>query len=311
MFKYQKMIYKFQIKRALPLIFLILYFANPFGLYAQEFNCTVSVNARQISGSSYDYISELEDELEGYINENRWTDDRYEDFERIVCAIQIVITGVDRDYNFTAETVFSVRRPIYNTNQLSSNIVLSDNNWVFNYPRNKNLVKDELQFDDLTSFIDFYMNIILGYDYDSFSELGGSRYFNRAQNIFELARNTGTQGWGRSIGAQRNRYGLINDLSSSSYIDYRRAIYGYHRLGLDQFTLDPELAREEILQALELLRNSKRVTGNNYLFDLFFGTKYTEIVAVMQDADADKRREAYNLLRDADPANTSAYEELL
>lgn len=279
-------------------------------LQAQELNCTVNINDRQISGSSYDYVSELKGEIEEYLNGRRWTDDRFEENERIQCNMQVVLTNVDSQFNYTAEVVISIRRPIYNTNQMSATLVISDSNWRFDYPQNKNLIYDELQFDELTSFLDFYAYIILGIDYDTFSELGGSTYFNRAQNIFELGQNAGTPGWGRSIGAQRNRFGLINDLTSSAYSDLRSAIYRYHRLGLDQFTLNPDLAREEMLEALSKIRDTKRMVSNNYLFDLFFGTKYTEITAIFRDAGQEKRNRAYNILRDTDPAHTSEYERL-
>ncbi len=277
---------------------------------AQEFDCDVTINSRQISGSSYEYIDELEGELESYINENRWTDDRYEEYERIKCQIQIVLTDVDEDFNYTAEVFFSVRRPIYNTIQESSAVILSDNNWSFSYPRNKNLVFDHLQYDNLTSFIDFYMYVILGYDYDSFAELSGGTHFNKAQDIFELARNSGGQGWGRSIGAQRNRNGLISDLTNPNYRPLRRAIYRYHRFGLDQFTLNVENSIDEVVSVIELIDDTKRRTSNNYLFDIFFDTKYNEIVAMLQTADIETRLEAYNLLRDVDPSHTSEYEKL-
>lgn len=277
---------------------------------AQEFNCDVTLNSRQISGSAYEYVDELENELESYINENRWTDDRYEEHERIRCQIQVVLTSADDQFNYTAEVFFSVRRPIYNTVQESAAIVLSDNNWGFNYPRNKNLVFDELQFDDLTSFIDFYMYIILGYDYDSFAELGGSRYFNKAQDIFELGRNSGAQGWGRSIGAQRNRNGLISDLRNPNYKPLREAFYRYHRFGLDLFTMNNREAIDEVVEVIRLLEETKRRTSNNYLFDIFFDTKYNEIVALLQTANVQTRLEAYNLLRNVDSAHSSAYERL-
>lgn len=304
--------YEWKLKNSLQffLIFFLFGLSGVGPVSAQELNCTVSVNDRQISGSSYDYISELKPVLERYINEYRWTNDRYQEHERIHCSLQILLTGVDSQFNYTAETVFTVRRPIYDTNQQSLAAVISDNNWRFNYARNKNLVHDELQFDDLTSFIDFYVYIILGFDYDSFSELGGSEYFNEALSIFELGQNSGSQGWGRSIGAQRNRFGLISDLTNPSYTDLRRAYYRYHRLGLDQFTLNPELSRSEVLEALDLIRENKRIASNNYLFDLFFSTKYNEIVALLSGGDIETRQEAYNTLRDADPANTSAYERL-
>jgi hypothetical protein len=217
---------------------------------------------------------------------------------------------VDDNFNYTAEIALTVRRPIYNTNQETLAILFSDNNWRFYYPQNKNLVHDELQFDDLTSFVDFYVYVMLGYDYDTFSELGGTQYFSEAQSVFEIGQNSGSQGWGRSIGAQRNRYGLINDITSPAYEDFRRAVYQYHRIGLDQFTTQPDEARNQVLEALELIRENKQLTNNNYLFDIFFSAKYTEIVAIFRDADAEMRTRAYNVLRDVDPAHTSEYEKL-
>ncbi len=285
------------------------------GLYqpanAQELNCSVSVNDRQISGSSYDYVQELANTIEQYLNENRWTNDRYLDHEKINCTLQIVLTDVDGNANFTAEAVWSASRPIYNTNRQTTLFIISDGNWQFDYARNRNLIYDDLQYDDLTSFIDFYALIILGYDYDGFAELGGSTFFNRALDVMELAQNTGAAGWGRSIGAQRNRYGLISDLTNPSYRELREAFYRYHRLGLDQFTNNPEEAREQLLEALDQIRNAKRVTGNNYLFDIFFGAKNREIVAMLQGGSPAIRTSAFNILSDADPANTSEYRRLV
>ena len=304
------MAFKLQINRLKSSLFFFLVLFGAENIAAQEFNCSVTVNDRQISGSSYDYISELPADIENYLNNYRWTNDRYEEHERILCNMQILLTGVDSNFNYTSEVVITMRRPIYNTNQQSLTIVLSDNNWRFHYPRNKNMINDDLQFDDLTSFLDFYAYIMLGFDYDSFAELGGSQHFRSAENVFELGQNSGVQGWGRSIGAQRNRYGLITDLRNPAYEDLRKAIYRYHRLGLDQFTIDPQIARNQILNALELLRDNKRVTNNNYLFDIFFSTKYTELVALFRDAGVETRLEAYNLLRDVDPAHSSEYERL-
>ncbi|MDX1642183.1 MAG: DUF4835 family protein, partial [Balneolaceae bacterium] len=301
---------KHQLNMRIFFIFLFFGLILPAGLTAQEFDCDVTMNDRQISGTSYDYVSELETDLENYINGYRWTNDRYQDHERIRCNLQIVLTGVDENFNYTAEIALTMRRPIYNSNQESLALLFSDNNWRFYYPQNKNLVHDELQFDDLTSFIDFYVYIMLGFDYDSFSELGGTRFYGEAQSVFEIGQNSGSQGWGRSIGAQRNRYGLITDITSPAYEDFRKAIYRYHRFGLDQFTMQPEEARNEVLAALEMIQENKQLTNNNYLFDIFFSSKYTEIVAIFRDADADVRTQAYNILRDVDPAHTSEYEKL-
>ena len=292
----------------LSLVLLVIFF--PSVSSAQEFDCEVNINDRQISGSSYDYLPELTTDIENYINNYRWTNDSYQEHEQIQCSMQVVLTGVDSDFNYTAEMVLSARRPIYNTIQQTVQLLLTDNNWRFHYPRNKSLLHDDLQFDTLSSFLDFYANIMLAFDYDTLSELGGTPYLNRAQNIFDLGQNSGSQGWGRSIGAQRNRFGLITDLSNPAYEDLRRASYIYHRLGLDRFTTTPNQARQSALEALSLIRDAKRVTSNNYLFDLFFGSKYTEVVAMFQGAPVEQRTEAYTILREADPANSSEYEKL-
>lgn len=278
--------------------------------YAQEFNCEVSVNDRQINDTSLDYISELAPDIENYLNNYRWTNDRFNDYEKIQCTLQIVLTGSESNSNFTSEVVISTRRPIYDTIQQSVNIIITDNNWRFNYSRNRNMLHDDLQFDDLTSFLDFYAYIMLAFDYDSFKRLGGTEYINRAQNVFDLGQNSGVQGWGRSIGAQRNRFGLISDLSNPAYEGVRVATYLYYRTGIDLFTTNPEEAREGILDAIELLQETKRSTSNNYLFDIFFSSKYREITAVFMEADIETRLEAYNMLRDVDSAHSSEYEKL-
>ena len=48
---------------------------------------------------------------------------------------------------------------------------------------------------NLTSVLAFYVNIILGLDFASFSEYGGNEYFSIAQRIVNNAQNTPEPGW--------------------------------------------------------------------------------------------------------------------
>lgn len=279
-------------------------------LTAQEMNCSVTINDRQISGSGSEDIRELGPELESYINENEWTNDQFMEHEKIDCRLQIILNDVDSQFNYSAELIIDAQRPIYNTMQRTSTLIISDDNWVFNYTRNKSLIYDELQFDDLVSLIDFYIYIVIGYDYDTFSELGGTRYFNQARGVMELAQNTSAPGWGRSIGSQRNRFGLIADLSNTLYEPLRRAIYKYHRQGLDQFTQKTEVARGEILEALEMIQENRRRTSNDFLYDIFFDTKSVELTSAFLGAETGPRLEAYNILTDVDPGHSTEYQKL-
>ena len=298
------------IKQQIKILLFFLLILIPIGANAQEMNCTVTINDSQIAGSGSEDIRELGPQLERYINENRWTDDTFTEEERINCRFQIIINSVDSQFNYSAEVILDAQRPIYNTMQRTSTLIISDNNWRFNYTRNKNLILDELQFDDLVSLIDFYVYIIIGYDYDTFSELGGTFFFNKARSVLELAQNSSAPGWGRSIGSQRNRFGLISDLSNPLYNPLREAIYQYHRLGLDQFTLNPEEARTETMDAIKKIRDNRRRTSNDYLFDIFFDTKNVELTSIFLNAETPQRIEAYNLLTDVDPGHSTEYRKL-
>ena len=288
------------------IIFLIV----PLTSWAQEFDCTVTVNTDQLEGSSYDYLKNLKPTLENYINEFQWTEEEFEEEERINCQIQIaVITGTS-DFTFSAEAVFQVQRPIYNTTAKTTTVLLSDNAWQFSYPEGKSLIHDELQFDALTGFVDFFCYLMLGYDFDTFSDQGGEPYFVKAQNILNLAQTTAAVGWTRSTNNRRNRNTLVTELVSTNYKPLRTAYYRYHRLGLDKFVSNPEEARNEVLGALKTIQEVKRRSTSNYLFDIFFDTKAREIAAIFDEAKTDIRLEAYDVLQNTDQGHLSEYESL-
>lgn len=278
--------------------------------HAQEIKATVELNTSQISSSEYDYLGELKQLIERYINETRWTDDRYLEEERIELNILINLISADNSSNFNANIVVQLFRPIYNTIAKTPVLIINDTNWRFNFTRNRNILRDDNQYDDIASVLDFYVYTALGYDYDTFSELGGEPYYRKAEDILNVAQSSGgATGW-TSMGSRRSRNGLITQLRNPNYEGFRRALYTYHRLGLDQFTINTERARTRIFESLELLRETRRQTTERYLFDLFFSTKHTEFTAAFMDAELDERLEVYNLLVDMDNSHISEYEKL-
>lgn len=278
---------------------------------AQEIQCLVTINDDQLEGNSFDYVkNSLKSDLEAYINEYRWTEVEYEEQERIQCQISIILLAGDQDFNFSAETIIQLRRPIYNTSAETTSIIISDGTWQFSYPEGKSLIHDDLEFEPLTGFIDYYLYLMLGFDFDTFSQFGGTEWFVKAQNVVDLAQNSPTIGWTRNTNNGRNRFVLITDLLNNNYETIRDAYYIYHRRILDSFVANPNQSRTELVTLLESIRDAKRRSTNNYLFDLFFGTKSKEIASILEDAEPDLKFEAYNILRDADSANLSEYESL-
>jgi hypothetical protein len=290
--------------------FLILFCFVTSSSFSQEFECEVNLNYDLLEGNSYSYLTELESRIEEYINDYNWTEAQFEEHERIQCQVQLIIESGNSNFDFGSRVIFTARRPIYNTVTETTSIILSDELWRFNYPEGRTLIHDELQFDNLTGTLDFFINIILGYDFDSFSKLGGTEYFRKAQQVVDLAQTTASPGWTRAANNRRNKFTLVTDLLNASYEPLRTAYYSYHRLGLDQFSDDPKLARQEILDALTLIRDSKRRATSNYLFDLFFDTKAREISGIFGEAEAAVRRQAYSILLETDQGHLTEYSNL-
>ncbi len=292
------------------LIALILSLTSVYTAFAQELNVNVQVNRSRIAGASLDYLDNFEEEIENYINGYDWTNADFMPQERIEADIQIYLTSVSDNYTFTADLVIRSSRPIYNTTRQTTLFLYNDDNWTFQYIPNSTLVHDELQFDGITTLLNFYAYLILGYDFDSFEALGGTPYFSRAQNQVSIAQTSSSPGWRRSSAQPNNRAQLIADLTNPNYELFRKAIYQYHRQGLDLFIKKPRRARQNIIEALQMIQHAKRQTVNNLLFDIFFNAKYLEIVSIFKDAPADVRRKAFNLLTEIDISHLNAYREL-
>jgi hypothetical protein len=276
---------------------------------AQELACTVSVNVQQLPGAEYQFLSELQGEVLRYLNGRSWTDDVYEDRERIDCSMQIVFREAQGLSRFRADLIVQSSRPIWGTTQRTNVLVLSDTDWEFNYNRGQGLIYNPSRYDAFNSVIDYYALLILGYDYDTFDELGGTPYLDRARAIAERARGAGAEGW-FVPGDDYSRGILVQQLLDTRYEPLRRAYFRYHFDVLDRFTTGHEESWEE---ALNVIRDVNTLytefNARRHATDVFFSTKYQELTDML--ADAPQRTEAYELLVEMDAAHQSTYDALV
>lgn len=282
----------------------------PWQAKSQEIDADVTVDRSQVDKTSLNYLDNLSDKIETYIDEYAWTDTQFGAEERVRVDIRITLLSVDDNFNFDAQVVFRSRRPIYNTTRETVLFFYNEENWSFTYTPNRSLIHDKLQFDAFTSFLDFYAYLILGYDFDSFNQLGGTPYFTEAQNIVSQAQSSPSQGWERNAVGPRNRSQLISDLLNPNYEGLRSAVYQYHRRGLDRFIDHPEEARKQVLEALYKIQESKQATSSNLLFNVFFNTKYREISSIFEDGTPEIRLEAFRLLSEIDQSHMTEYRKL-
>ena len=274
---------------------------------AREFLCSAAVNYRQLEGSGFEFLDELKDLVEDYMNNNSWTDDQFETYELIECSIQIVFVDNFSMTSFQAQLILTSSRPIYGTTARTTLLQISDNQWQFNFAQGTPLIFETERFDQLTSVLDYYAYLMLGYDYDTFSELGGEAHFQKAKRIQQLATSANAIGWSTLENDGRAR--IIDQMTAPQYKLLREAYFKYHFEGLDHFTKDVDAARQAVLEVLSTMRDLYQELSRQYVFDIFFSTKYHELVGLFEASSVSS--EAYDLLVDVDPSHLTSYNALI
>lgn len=276
---------------------------------AQELSCRVQIDDSQISGaeSEFDFLDDLQRQIQEYMNTRSWTDDRYLSHERISCSMQIVILESVSLSEFRARLIVTARRPIYGTSQSTVVARINDPEWRFEFSRGASLNYDLDRYDPLTSVLDFYAYLILGYDYDTFSPLGGTSHFQTAQTVADQAEGSGDPGWS-SVGTQQNRVQLLSNLLAPRHEPLRRVYYEYHRQGLDRFVQETDAARQKMMEVLKTLQTLTDRLSRSFALTLFFSTKNEELTAIF--AGSDMESQAHSLLVQMDPSHSSQYDRL-
>ncbi len=285
-------------------------FCVPSPSAAQEFDCAVSVNYSTLTGSDFGFLDDLELNIEEYLNDRSWTEDTFREDERIDCTMELTVLESVTLTTFNARLVVAIRRPIYNTMQHSTVVQFSDESWQFQYAQGQPLVFNIEQYDPLASVIDFYAYMMLGYDYDTFSEFGGAPHFETARRVAERAQSSSHPGWA-ALGNTLNpgRTELIGQVLDPRMRPLRKAYFDYHFGGLDRFLANPDAARNAMLQVLADLDALYEDISRQHVLDLFFLAKYTELAAVFEGWQ--ESNQAYDYLTLLDPSHTSVYESLL
>lgn len=278
---------------------------------AQELRCNISVSAQKIQGTNREIFTNMQRDMYEFVNNRRWSSNVFSYDERIEASLQFTLDEQIGGDEFRGTLQVRVSRPVYNSSYNTVLLNFKDNDIDFKYREFEALEFNEAgQNSELVNLLAYYAYIILGFDYDSFSLLGGNEFFNKAENIVAQCQNARESGW-KSFESRRNRYWLINNLQDRSYASVRECIYKYHRLGLDAMSDNVTDGRIEVLSALELLQRAHRSKPNSYIMQVFFDAKSDEIVNIFKPAFTDERKRIYNIVTEVNPANMTKYSALV
>lgn len=292
-------------------IIVILFFLITGFAHAQELNCRVSINADQVETSDRRVFSDMETAFTQFLNNRKWTDDTFESYEKIKCNLIITLKNQKSIGDYEATVQIQSARPVYNSNYESILLNFADRDWPFEYIESQPLDFNDNTFtSNLTSMMAFYAYIIIGLDYDSFSELGGTPYFQKALNVVNNAQQANRPGWD-ALGSTRNRYWLVENLTNTQMQGIRKGLYKYHRLALDTYEQDKDKGRELILEVLQELKKTKDTYPNSILVISFLDAKSDELINIFSEGTIQVRRQAFDLLSALDPAQADKYQKIV
>lgn len=298
-------------KRFLILASLFLW---AYGAGAQELKCTVTVNSDKVQGSNKSMFTTLQQSMEEFINNTKWTNLTFQEKERIECSMMLVVSAV-QDNVVVGELTCQSRRPVYGTGYMTPLLNIKDNNFNFVYQESDRIDFQEATFTtNLTAMLAYYCYLILGHDMDSFSRLGGTPFFQMCENIVNSAQSASLEtaeatGW-KAFESNRNRYALINNLMDEAFKKYREYYYEYHRLGLDEMSANVANGRARIASGITTLKEANRARPATYVVNAFLDAKSDELINIFQGGTDAEKKSVYETLVDIDPTRQSAYDKI-
>lgn len=278
---------------------------------AQELNCQVDVIYPQIQGVNTAIFDQMKQDIFEFMNNRRWTNDKFTIEERINCSLILNITEARASSNtYKAELQVISSRPVFNTDYQSPILNLRDKNITFDYFQNTryNFNPDQFQ-NNLVSILAFYAYMIIGYDYDTFSLQGGTPYYEQAQRIVQSAQVSNYGGW-KAYDGDKNRYWMVEDILHKTFEPLRQTLYDYHRKGLDVMSEQTNVGRQVILGSLQGFTQIHRIKPMAYVTQMFFTAKSDEIVNIFTSAPTPERNTAYEILSKVDPGNLAKYDRM-
>ena len=281
---------------------------------AQELNCNIQVSAQRIQGSNRQVFENMQRDLYEFMNNTVWTNHVFSYAERIDCNILINLNDQLSADEFKGTIQVQLSRPVFNTTYKSTMLNFIDNKFQFKYVEFQPLEFDPSTYrSSLVSVLAYYTYMILGIDYDSFSPMGGTEFYQMAEKIVTTAQNAPEPGWKPYDGSRnRNRYWLVKNCLDKEYEGIRQFIYDYNLNGLDKMESRITEARTSMVESLKLIQDvyRKKPDPFMYLEQVIMDAKSDEIINIFTDAFPEEKSRVIQILTEIDPANKAKYEKI-
>ena len=298
-----------------PKYYLMIFLISLTGLVrSQELNCNVQVSAQMIQGSNREIFVNMQRDIYEFINNTVWTNHVFSYSERLDCNILLNLTDQVSADEFKGTIQIQLRRPAFNTTYNSTMLNFIDNSLQFRYVEFQTLEFDPTTYrSNLISTLAYYIYVIMGVDYDSYSPLGGTEFFQMAEKIVTNAQNAPEPGWKPYDGSRnRNRYWLIKNILNKEYEGVRQFIYEYDINGLDKLESRITEARNSMAESLKLVQEVYRKKPDPFMYflQIIVDSKSDELINIFSEAFPEEKSRVVQILSEIDPANKTKYEKI-
>jgi hypothetical protein len=299
------------------LLFFLFCFCTLFS--TAQLRARVTVLSNQV-GSNVDKktFQTLQTALNDFVNTRKWSSENFNTNEKIECSFLLNLESGGDPNVYKGSLTIQSARPVFNSSYVSPMINYLDNDIVFKYVEFQQLDFNESRVSgtdalesNLTAIFAYWIDMILGFDFDSFSQRGGNNYFQKAQNIVNNApEGRSIAGW-KAFDGTRNRYWLAENVLNTKYNIFHDAIYDYYRQGMDNLYDQEAKARSQILNVLSMLNTFNAENPNTMILQFFFQAKSQELISIFSKANQADKSKALNYLTRIDASSANKYQEQL
>jgi hypothetical protein len=280
-------------------------------LKAQDIDATITVIHPTVQISNTQIFESLKASISQFINQRLWCADKVTNVERFKMNILIDIKNYELNSNdFSGSIQIQATRPVYGSTYSTVIFNQLDEDLDFQYQEFQAMeYQPGSNVYNLTGVLAFYVDVVLGLNYDTYALNAGTPYYQKAREILNASQTM--NGWRPNDGKSlKNRFYLIDNLVSERYKPLRKSLFDYHLNGLDVMHKDVTKGRDAIYKSLEEFQELARIFPNSMLVKVFFNAKYKELIEIFKEAPTAEQNKAVELLSRMDPANKLFYDKI-
>ena len=257
---------------------------------AQNIRAQVKITLERLPLEKQQKLKDFAEDIETYISDHDWTGESADD--EIPMSVQIFLM----DNSVSYEARYSGTFLITNT----SDIQYYDKYWRFPYEAGTRLEHNESIFDPFTGFIDFYVYLIIGGEYDKLGKFMGTPYFEKSKLLSDQAKFNA-----RFILGWKERTTLIDRVLSDDYKPFR-TMKDFFFLGQSYVGEEDTTAQKYCAQALSLLDDILTKDPGNEEAVQFLKAHHVEYIELFKE----DRKILEKLIR-IDPNRVETYQQYL